>query len=127
LTSENYQISIGFVRSHQELKKLKSALSHIETLNIMADNLTKAARNLKCKATYTSMPQNPIDFTINGTVLILNILLDQKRHTIVSTYERTSKIQMIGRIILLIPFVGNHIISPLLNLLIQRKLSYISL
>jgi hypothetical protein len=69
LISENHQISITFVRSHQELKKVRSDLSHIELLNIMADNLTKAARKTKRVAKYTSLPQNPIDFTINNITI----------------------------------------------------------
>jgi ribonuclease HI len=44
LISANFQISIGFVSSHQELKKVNSDLSHIELLNVMADSLTKSAR-----------------------------------------------------------------------------------
>jgi hypothetical protein len=56
-------ISVSHVRIHQEFKKVKSALSHVEILNIMADNLTKAARNFKSKKSNTSLPQNPIDFS----------------------------------------------------------------
>jgi ribonuclease HI len=79
LMSKNYQISIGFVCSHQELKKLKSDLSHIELLNIMADKLTKSARKLKRKGKYTSLPQNPIDFTINNITINSKYSLRSKK------------------------------------------------
>jgi ribonuclease HI len=70
LISDNQQISIGFVRSHQELKKLKSELSHTELMNVMADaSLTRSARKFKRTRQYTTLPQNPIDFTINDIII----------------------------------------------------------
>jgi ribonuclease HI len=66
LNTSNTIISITHVRSHQELKKVKSALSHSEFLNRIADNLTKTARAHRRKSKYISLPQNPIDFTINN-------------------------------------------------------------
>jgi hypothetical protein len=78
-TSDNHQISIGFVRSHQELKKVKSELSHIELLNITADNLTKLARKYKSKATYTSLPKIPVDFTINDITINAKYALRSKK------------------------------------------------
>jgi ribonuclease HI len=69
LQSTNLQIHISFVRSHQELCKLKSELSHVESLNVLADSLTKTARNLKRKITYNSLPNNPIDLTINNKTI----------------------------------------------------------
>jgi hypothetical protein len=71
--------SIGFVRSYQELKKVKSDLSYIELLNVMADSLTKSARKLKRKAIYTSLPQNPVDFTINDTTINSKYSLRSKK------------------------------------------------
>jgi ribonuclease HI len=58
-------IKVLFVRSHQELRKLKSELSHVEFLNVLADSLTKTARKLKRKTSYNSLPDNHIDLTIN--------------------------------------------------------------
>jgi hypothetical protein len=69
LQTSNLQINISFVRSHQELCKLKSELSHVESLNVLADSLTKAARKLKRKTTYISLPNNPIDLTINNKTI----------------------------------------------------------
>jgi ribonuclease HI len=79
LASNNCQIFTAFVRSHQELKKVKTELSHIETMNIMADTLTKQARKLKRKATYTSLPKNPIDFTINDIIINSKYSLRSKK------------------------------------------------
>jgi hypothetical protein len=67
ILSADHQVS--FVGSHQELKKARSDLSHIEHLNIMADKLARSARKLKRKTKYTSIPQNPIDFTINDIAI----------------------------------------------------------
>jgi RNase H len=89
LISENHEISINFVRSHQELKKLKSALSHIELMNVMADELTKSARKLKRKTHYTSLPQNPIDFTINDITINSKYSLRSKKAYIAFTYGNT--------------------------------------
>jgi hypothetical protein len=63
------RVLIHFVRSHQELKKLKSELSHHELLNTIADELTKSARKIRRKVHYTSLPQNQIDFTINNITI----------------------------------------------------------
>jgi ribonuclease HI len=79
LISNNHQITISFVRSHQELQKLKSALSHSELLNVMADGLTKSARKIKRKAHYTSLPRNPIDFTINNITVNSKYSLRSKK------------------------------------------------
>jgi ribonuclease HI len=49
IISNNHNISIGFVRSHQELKKAKSELSHIEQLNILTENQTKEHGNSDVK------------------------------------------------------------------------------
>jgi uncharacterized radical SAM superfamily protein len=59
LLSIDITISVGFVRSHQEMRKVKSKLSHIEVLNIIADDLTKKARKYRRKPTYNSVPQKP--------------------------------------------------------------------
>jgi hypothetical protein len=69
LQSNDLHIKISFVRSHQELRKLKSELSHVEFLNVLADSLTKAARKLKRKSTYNSLLNNPIDLTINNKTI----------------------------------------------------------
>jgi ribonuclease HI len=66
LQSQNITIKVAFVRSHQELRKVKSALSHVESLNVLADSLTKAARKFKRPTTYISLPKNPIELTINN-------------------------------------------------------------
>jgi hypothetical protein len=65
----NIHIKVEFVRSHQELRKSKSDLSHVEFLNTLADSLTKAARKLKRETTYNTLPNNPIDFTINNKTI----------------------------------------------------------
>jgi hypothetical protein len=79
LISNNMIISISHVRSHQELKKAKSILSHAESMNIMADKLTKTARKYRQKRTYTSLPQNPIDFTINKSTINSKYALRSKK------------------------------------------------
>jgi hypothetical protein len=66
LLSQNIKIKVEFVRSHQELKTVKSDLSHLEQLNIASDKLTKTAMKFKRKTTYSSLPQNHVDFTIKG-------------------------------------------------------------
>jgi ribonuclease HI len=79
LISNNKSISISHVRSHQELNKTKSVLSHAESMNIRADTLTKAARKYRSKTTYTSLPQNPIDFTINQSTINSKYALRSKK------------------------------------------------
>jgi hypothetical protein len=79
LRSINIQISILFVRSHQELKKAKSELSHPELMNILADELTRSARKIKRKTTYISLPKNPIDFTINNVTINSKYSLRSKK------------------------------------------------
>jgi hypothetical protein len=69
LQSMKIIIKVALVRSHQELRKLKSELSHVEFLNVLADSLTKEARKLKRKNIYNSLPNNPIDFTINNKTI----------------------------------------------------------
>jgi ribonuclease HI len=59
------KVSISHVRSHQELKKIKSALTHVETLNVITDSLAKEARTYHQVRQYSSLPQNPVDFKIN--------------------------------------------------------------
>jgi ribonuclease HI len=88
LISGNIQISITFVRSHQELKKVKSALNHSEVLNIMADELTRSARKIKRVGKYTSLPQNPIDLTINNIIINSKYSLRSKK-AYHSTHLRT--------------------------------------
>ena len=61
----NFTITISFVRSHQELKKSKSALFHEETMNVLADRLTKEARAYKTISKYQYLLKNPISFNIN--------------------------------------------------------------
>jgi hypothetical protein len=79
LISDNHQLTITFVRSHQELKKRKSDLSHIELLNVQADDLTRAARKFKRIAQYTSLPHNPIDFTIKDITINSKCSLRSKK------------------------------------------------
>jgi hypothetical protein len=79
LISNNTTISITHVRSHQELKKVQSALSHAEFLNSIADNLTKTARVHRRKSTYISLPQNPIDFTIHNIPINSKYALRSKK------------------------------------------------
>jgi hypothetical protein len=67
--SKQMPITVSFVRSHQELQKVKSELFHAENLNIIADSLAKKARKYKCTTQYQSLPQNPIDFDINNTTI----------------------------------------------------------
>jgi hypothetical protein len=67
--TKQVKISISFVRSHQELKKLKLELSHVETFNFLADSLVKEARKYPRVSQYISVPQNPVDFKINNTTI----------------------------------------------------------
>ena len=69
LEKYNYDISISFVRSHQELKKVKSQLSHEELMNVNADTLTKEAPKHKRITKYHTLPQNPITLIINKWVI----------------------------------------------------------
>jgi hypothetical protein len=79
LNTKNTTISITHVRSHQELKKVKSALSPAEFLNTIADNLTKTARGHRRKSSYISLPQNPIDFKINNIPISSKFALRSKK------------------------------------------------
>jgi hypothetical protein len=45
----------------------------------MADKLTRSARTLKRKTNYTSLPQNPIDFTINDIAINSHYALRSKK------------------------------------------------
>lgn len=47
LEKNNFNIIVKFVQSHQELKRVKSALSHAESMNVTDDKLTKEARTYK--------------------------------------------------------------------------------
>jgi hypothetical protein len=67
--SKHMTVSISVVRSHQELKKIKSELTHVETLNVIADSLAKEARKYPRVSQYKSLPQNPVDFRINKTMI----------------------------------------------------------
>jgi hypothetical protein len=62
LISRKMTLCITHVHSHQELKNVKSALSHTEFLNTFADTLTKAARKFRHKTTYNSLPQNQFHY-----------------------------------------------------------------
>jgi ribonuclease HI len=75
----NITISVGLVRSHQEMRKVKSKLSHIEVLNIIADDLTKKARKYRLKSTNSSLHKNPIDFTINNVTINSKYALCSKK------------------------------------------------
>jgi hypothetical protein len=79
LLSSDVKITIEYVRSHQELKKVKSSLSHPEQMNIAADNLTKLARKFKRKTIYSSLPQNPVDFTIDNKTINSKYALRSKK------------------------------------------------
>jgi hypothetical protein len=72
-------ITISFVRSHQELIKIKKELTHIETLNIIADSLAKKARNYCRLSQYHSLPQNPVDFKINNIAINSKYALRSKK------------------------------------------------
>jgi hypothetical protein len=121
LISRNMTISITHVRSHQELKKVKSTLSHAEFLNTTADNLTKVARKFRRITTYTSLPQNPIDCTINNATINAKYALRSKKayHSISSGL--TYKTKTTGQKRLLIPFGGKYIIINYLNYLFLKK------
>lgn len=69
LEDSNYIISMKHVKSHQELIKSKAELSHEETMNVLADKLTKDARKYKSVSKYEKLPQNPISLTINNAVI----------------------------------------------------------
>jgi hypothetical protein len=62
-------VTISFVRNHQDLQKVKSEISHVENLNIKADLLARKARKHQQIQNYIPLPQNPIDFTINDTII----------------------------------------------------------
>jgi hypothetical protein len=67
--TKQMKVLISFVRSHQELRKLKSELSPVENLNIIADTLAKEARQYHRVTQYSSLPHNPVDFKINKTAI----------------------------------------------------------
>jgi hypothetical protein len=63
------EVSISFVRSHQELKNLKSELSPMENLIIILDSLAKEAQQYHRVTQYSSLPQNPVDLKINNIAI----------------------------------------------------------
>jgi hypothetical protein len=67
--TRNNVIKVLFVPSHQDLHKTKHELSHAETLNILADSLTKEARKYPKIIKYHSLPQNPIVFKTNDNMI----------------------------------------------------------
>ena len=69
LEAEGFIISIQHVRSHQELIKQRAPLSHVELMNVLADQLSTKARQLKSEGQYISLPQNNIDLVINDDVI----------------------------------------------------------
>ena len=66
---DEFNIIINQVRGHQELKKLRSELSHAELMNVLADDLSRKARKLKQEPMYTTLPQNNLDLILNGDVI----------------------------------------------------------
>jgi hypothetical protein len=72
-------VTVRWVKSHQELRKSKSALSHIETLNISADNLSTEARKHPRITTYTTLEQDPIKFTLNNLIMNSKYALRTKK------------------------------------------------
>jgi SepF-like predicted cell division protein (DUF552 family) len=67
--SKQMIVTVSFVRSHQDLLKMKSELSHVENLNIKTNSLTRKARKHQRIIKYQSLPPNPIDFTINAITI----------------------------------------------------------
>ena len=62
IEQSNFIIHVMHVKSHQELRKCKQELSHEEGLNILADQLTKDARQLKAVSKYEFPPINQLSF-----------------------------------------------------------------
>jgi hypothetical protein len=69
LEEEGFTFIVQLVKGHQELVKQRSALSHAELMNVLADNLTKQARQAKSESNYITLPKNSIDFIINNDVI----------------------------------------------------------
>jgi hypothetical protein len=72
-------VTVRWVKSHQELRKSKSELSYIETLNISADNLSTEARKHPRIAKYTIFEQDPIKFTLNNFIINSKYALRTKK------------------------------------------------
>jgi ribonuclease HI len=79
LESQQVSVTVRWVKSHQELRKSKSALSHIETLNISADNLSTEARKHPRITKYTTLEQDPIKFTLHNLIINSTYVLRTKK------------------------------------------------
>jgi hypothetical protein len=69
LRNHNNDITIRYVKSRQDLKKLKCPLTYPEQLNIQADSLVKQARSLPDQKHYYQFPTNNVNFSINNDII----------------------------------------------------------
>jgi hypothetical protein len=92
------KIKVSFVRSHQDLRKTKQELSHVEKLNLLADKLKKEARKYPRIIKYQSLPQNPIDFTINSTTINSKYALRSKKAYHSISFRKHTQIEVKTRL-----------------------------